>query len=87
MFQIGIEQYFKEYSFKNTKLEDFIKHMNEAAKAVKAEGDFIAWTDSWLKSDGCNYIWHDIVEENGKIKKFTVNQGIHENGKQNRLRR
>jgi hypothetical protein len=51
------------------------------------EGDFIAWTDSWLKTAGCNYIWHDIVEENGKIKKFTVNQDIHENGEGNRLRK
>ena len=87
MFQIGIEQYFKEYAFKNTKLEDFIRHMNDAAKEVEAEGDFIAWTDSWLKTAGCNYIWHDIVEENGKIKKFTVNQDVHENGEGNRLRR
>jgi len=87
MFQIGIEQYFKEYSFQNTKLEDFIRHMNDAAKAVNAEGDFVEWTDSWLKTAGCNYIWHDIVEENGKIKKFTVNQDIHENGEGNRLRR
>lgn len=40
-----------------------------------------------MKTAGCNYIWHDIEEENGKIKNFTVNQGIHENGEGNRLRK
>lgn len=87
MFQIGIESYFKEYSFQNTKLDDFIRHMNEACKKLNIEGDFIAWTDSWLKTAGCNYIWHDIEEDGGKIKKFTVNQEIHEYGKGNCLRR
>jgi len=46
----------------------------------------VAWADTWLKTSGLCYIWHDIVEEDGKIKKFTVNQKIHENGKDNRLR-
>ena len=32
-------------------------------------------------------IWHDIEEENGKIKKFTVNQKIYEHGEKNRLRK
>ena len=46
----------------------------------------VVWADTWLKTSGLCYIWHDIVEESGKIKKFTVNQKIHENGKDNRLR-
>lgn len=61
--------------------------MNDAVKKLGIEGDFIAWTDQWLKTAGCNYIWHDIEEENGKIKKFTVNQEIHQYGDGNRLRK
>lgn len=61
--------------------------MNEAVKKLGIEGDFIAWTDSWLKTAGCNYIWHDIEEKDGKITKFLVNQDTHENGEGNRLRK
>lgn len=34
VFSVGIASYFKEYSFKNTELPDFIKHMAAAAKQV-----------------------------------------------------
>jgi len=72
VFKTGIASYFKEYSFKNTKLEDFIRHMSLAAKQHKIKIDFAAWAETWLKTAGCNVIWHDIIEEEGKIKKFTV---------------
>jgi aminopeptidase N len=48
--------------------------------------DFTSWAETWLKTAGCNIIWHDIEEEDGKIKKFTINQRIKEHGEGNRLR-
>jgi hypothetical protein len=53
-------------------LPDFISHIDQAAKQLKVDIDFKKWSDSWLKVPGCNVIWHDVVEEDGKIKKFTV---------------
>lgn len=72
VLKAGLASYFKEYSFKNTSLDDFIKHLSEAAVKCGVDRDFKAWSHSWLKSAGCNIIWHDVVEEDGKIKKFTV---------------
>ena len=46
--------------------------MSEAAKKEGKE-EFEAWSDTWLKTAGCNEIWHEIEEENGIIKKFVVN--------------
>lgn len=40
-----------------------------------------------MKTAGCNEISHDIEENEGKITKFTVNQGIWKNGEGNRLRK
>ena len=36
--------------------------------------------------EGCNIIWHDIQEEGGKIKKFTVQQRVNSEGQGNKLR-
>jgi len=82
----GLATYFETFSYKNTQLPDFIHHLSEAAKKAGHTNDLEAWTDTWLKTAGCCYIWHDIKEENGKITKFTVNQKVHENGDGNRLR-
>jgi len=61
--------------------------MDAAAKQLKIEDDFVAWSDTWLKTAGCNLIWHDITEADGKITKFVVNQKINEHGEKNRLRK
>ena len=60
--------------------------MSNAAKDLKIETDLEAWSTSWLKTAGCNIIWHDIKEEDGKIKKFTVHQRCHQHGESNQLR-
>ena len=61
--------------------------MDKAAKACNiTDYDFVAWSASWLKTAGCNIIWHDIKEENGKIKKLTVNQILNKHGDTNQLR-
>ena len=61
--------------------------MDKAAKACKiTEYDFVKWSASWLKTAGCNIIWHDIEEFGGKIKKFNVHQKCNEHGDSNQLR-
>jgi len=48
--------------------------------------DFKAWAATWLKTAGCNEIWHEIEEQDGKITKFTVHQSVWRHGELNRLR-
>ena len=73
VFSKGIKTYFEEFSFKNTTLDDFIGHMDRAAKEIDSKKSLIQWTDSWLKTAGCNIIWHEYESDSeGKIKKFTV---------------
>jgi len=60
VFTKGIASYFKEFSWKNTQLSDFIGHMDRAAKDLKIERSFKDWADSWLKTAGCNIVWHDV---------------------------
>lgn len=86
VFKTGVASYFKEYSFKNTSLSDFIRHMHEAAIKCESPINFEKWSDTWLKCAGPNIIWHDITEEDGKITKFLVQQRVHENGAGNQLR-
>mmetsp|Transcript_9866 Transcript_9866/g.16592 ORF Transcript_9866/g.16592 Transcript_9866/m.16592 type:complete len:782 (-) Transcript_9866:41-2386(-) len=87
VFKVGLKSYFEEYAFKNTELKDFIRHLSNAAKQLKIETDLEAWTDSWLKTAGCNIIWHEIEEAEGKITKFIVHQRPNVNGAGNRLRK
>jgi hypothetical protein len=60
--------------------------MNNAATMLNIERDFAKWAKPWLQTAGCNIIWHEIEEQNGEIKKFTVHQKVHENGEGNQLR-
>lgn len=86
VFLIGLASYFKEYAFQNTQLADFVRHMSNAAATLKIERDFAQWARTWLQSAGCNIIWHEIEEEAGVIKKFTVHQKVHVHGVGNQLR-
>ena len=72
IFKMGIASYFKQYAYQNTSLEDFIRHMHEAAVKCNSPIDFQKWSHTWLKCAGPNIIWHDVTEEGGKITKFTV---------------
>lgn len=57
-----------------------------ATKKQNLELDIVAWSDSWLKTAGCNIIWHEVEEKDGKITKFTVHQECNEHGETNQLR-
>jgi len=72
IFKTGVATYFAEFAFKNTRLDDFILHFNNAAIKHNSPMDFAKWSDTWLKCAGPNIIWHDVTEEGGKITKFTV---------------
>jgi len=86
VFKKGIASYFKEFAYSNSTLDDFVRHLDDASKELKIERNYADWADTWLKAAGCNQIWHDIVEEDGKIKKFTVNQRVWQHGEGNKLR-
>jgi hypothetical protein len=53
------------------------------------EVDLVSWSESWLKTAGCNSISLDIEsDEAGKVVRFDVKQEIynHEKTPSNRLR-
>ena len=54
----GIKTYFQKYSYKNTELKDFIAELDTVATkfGFNANFNFKKWTDSWLKTPGCNEI-------------------------------
>jgi aminopeptidase N len=60
--------------------------LSQAATELNSKYDFKQWSETWLKTAGCNEIWHEIEEEDGKIKKFTVHQSVWKHGENNRLR-
>ena len=72
LFEKALASYFKEFAFTNCDLNDFSRHFSQVAKDLNKDRDFSSWAETWLKTAGLNLIWHDIEEENGKIKKFTV---------------
>jgi aminopeptidase N len=41
VFSRGIKSYFEEFSFKNTTLDDFIGHMDKAAKEIGCKNSLI----------------------------------------------
>jgi aminopeptidase N len=67
----GIKTYFEKYSYKNTELKDFIAEMDAAVKqgGKMNDFDFATWTDTWLKTPGCNEI--EIKYELDKANKIT----------------
>ena len=71
----GIKTYFQKYSYKNTELKDFITELGAAAAkfGVNKKLNFNQWTDSWLKTPGCNEIEMMYeLDKNGFITKFDL---------------
>lgn len=55
-FALGLKNYFKKFSFKNTILSDFVGELASAAKqlnVVDTEKEMLRWSDQWLKTAGC----------------------------------
>ena len=77
-FLLGIKTYFEKYSYKNTELKDFIAELKAAVVKLgrNKDLDFDAWTDSWLKTPGCNELELEYtLDAKKKITKMVVKQG------------
>jgi len=73
VLRAGLATYFAKYAFKNTELPQFIGELSAAAKNMGIEEDMEKWSDSWLKTAGCNTISYSYVKDNdGKISEFTT---------------
>ena len=73
----GFKKYFERFSFKNTRLEDLVKCLDEAAKETSSgtteTADIESWTDDWLKKSGANTLMLEIDEDDSS--KLNIVQG------------
>ena len=58
----GFKKYFERFSFNNTRLEDLVKCLDEAAKETSTTEttDIESWTDDWLKKSGANTLMLEV---------------------------
>ncbi len=68
-FRVGVSNYLKKFSYKNTDLDDFIGELGKAAGK-----DMQQWTQDWLYNAGLNTIKVDYQCADNKITQFTINQ-------------
>jgi aminopeptidase N len=68
-FRVGVSNYLKKFSYKNTELSDF---MDELGKA--ADKDLTQWTQDWLYKAGLNSISVDYQCDGAKISSLSINQ-------------
>ncbi|MFB2799856.1 aminopeptidase N [Shewanella seohaensis] len=69
VFQRGVSNYLKQYSYQNAELDDFI---NSLAKS--AGRDLSAWTKDWLYSAGVNTIKAEYRCDGNRISDFSLLQ-------------
>ena len=68
-FRIGVSNYLKRFSYKNTDLDDFIGELGKAA-----DMDLTQWTQDWLYQAGLNSIRVDYQCANNKISQLGIYQ-------------
>ena len=68
-FKKGLANYFKKYQWKNTKLSDFLKCMEDASNK-----NLENWSKMWIETTGLNAIEPIIKFDNKKIKSFSIKQ-------------
>ena len=68
-FRVGVSNYLKKFSYKNTDLDDFIGELGKAANK-----DMQQWTQDWLYNAGLNTIKVNYQCSDDKISQFTINQ-------------
>ncbi len=73
-FRVGVSNYLKKFSYKNTELDDFIGELGKAAGK-----DMLEWTQNWLYKAGLNTVKVDYQCANGKISQFSINQTAPDN--------
>lgn len=68
-FRVGVSNYLKKFSYKNTDLDDFIGELGKAAGK-----DMTQWTQDWLYNAGLNTVKVDYQCSEGKISQFSIKQ-------------
>ena len=68
-FRDGLRHYFKKYAFENTVRNDFTESINQFSK-----NNLKDWAKKWLETAGPNRVRVIHSCENGKIKKFSIQQ-------------
>ncbi len=72
-FRVGVSNYLKKFSYKNTELDDFIGELGKAAGK-----DMKQWTQDWLYNAGLNTIKVNYQCSDNKISQFTIEQSASE---------
>ncbi|MGB2741881.1 MAG: aminopeptidase N [Cognaticolwellia sp.] len=68
-FRVGVSNYLKKFSYKNTDLDDFIGELGKAANK-----DMQQWTQDWLYNAGLNTIKVNYQCSDNKISQFAITQ-------------
>ncbi|MDO6425559.1 aminopeptidase N [Thalassotalea sp. 1_MG-2023] len=68
-FRVGVSNYLKKFSYKNTELEDFIGELGKAA-----DMDMEQWTQDWLYNAGLNTIKVNYQCDADKITEMNIVQ-------------
>ena len=68
-FRVGVSNYLKKFSYKNTDLDDFIGELGKAANK-----DMQQWTQDWLYNAGLNTIKVNYQCNDNKISQFAITQ-------------
>jgi aminopeptidase N len=68
-FRVGVNNYLKKYSYKNTTLQDFTTELGKAANK-----DLSQWTQDWLYKAGLNTIEVDYQCKDQRITSFNIKQ-------------
>ena len=72
-FRVGVSNYLKKFSYKNTDLDDFIGELGKAAGK-----DMTQWTQDWLYNAGLNTIKVNYQCTDGKVDSFSIDQSAPE---------
>lgn len=72
-FRVGVSNYLKKFSYKNTDLDDFIGELGKAANK-----DMSQWTQDWLYNAGLNTIKVNYQCTDDKISQFAITQSAPE---------
>ena len=68
-FRLGVSNYLKKFSYKNTDLDDFIGELGKAA-----DMDLSQWTQDWLYKAGLNSIRVDYQCADNQISSLVIHQ-------------
>ena len=70
-FKKGMQAYFKQYQYQNTKIEDFLGALeNSSGKKLNL------WSDLWLKTTGFDRVAAVVNCGNGKVQDFFIEEQV-----------